>query len=414
MKFSYFGDLPDNRHNLLALLQRMRWESYLPKQLPVKCFLFTLLTCSVMSVINAQDTTLLIVPCASGNLFIDGVDKGAVTAEDAHPHKLLFGDHYLQLRVAEKKYNLTLKLDRALSSNIIRLGCEEKNNAAIRLMDKKMTIVGLINPQTEKNMFTLDAGDELVVTCNVLNKNGTVNLSVTRQETGGEIYRKESVNRLDHEKISIPQRGIYIVTLTTNAFLAREAAVMLERIPGKKSNVDFSTSVGYVTDTAVVEVMNTTTRVFSITSGHTPRTAVKINLPPGTTYWTYWIGVGQQSREQFKQFATSMASGLQAVSSNPLVLFGKNLIGTLPMLNMTSTISYRFASGQESAAFVAGNPFRYYQFKFAGNISTDYSLVSNTGTDVTLCLDNKSAMVGQDVDIKVVAFIVTSKLGQGK
>lgn len=384
----------------------------------MKSFLLLILSSIMTASIYSQspDTTILLIPCQSGTLVIDGIDKGSVTADDAHPEKISFGDHYIQLKNDTKKFNLTLKVEHGMSTNLVRLGCEEKpGSQTIKLLEKKMTILGLVKPQTEKNTFGLDAGDELLITCNVLNKNGTVNLSVTRLDNGAEIYRKESVNSLDHERIPITQKGIYTVSLTTNALLSRDANLLLERAPGKNSNADFKTGVGYVSDTTWTEVMNTTTRVFSLTSGHTPRTAVKINLPPGTTYWTFWIGVGQESREQFKRLASSVTDALSDMNGkNPLVAIGLKVFPNLPVFNMTSTVSYHFTSGQDAAAFVAGNAYNYYNFKFAENISAEYGLLTNTGTDVTLCLDNKSAMVGQDVDIKVVAFAVKKRLAIDK
>lgn len=363
---------------------------------------------------QSPDTSILIIPCQPGTLVIDGVEKGVLTADDAHPEKISFGDHYLQLKTPAKKYNLTLRIDRNLSSNIVRLGCEEKLTGTIKLMEKKMTIVGLISPQTEKNTFGLDAGDELLITCSVLNKNGTVNISVTRQDNGAEIYRKESFNALDHERVPISQKGIYVVALSTNALLGRDANLVLERLPSKSGDANFKTGVGYVYDTSFVEVMSTTSRVFSTLSGHSNRTIVKVNLPAETSYWTFWIGVGQQSREQFKKFVTDLSGVGKLVSSNPLVLYGMKLIPDLPILNMTSTVSYRFTNTQNAQLFSGGQAARFYDFKYAGNISADYALINQANTDLTLCLENSSTMVGQDVDIKVVAFIIKKRLAIDK
>lgn len=363
---------------------------------------------------QSPDTSVLIIPCQSGILIIDGVEKGILTADDAHPEKISFGDHYLQLKTPAKKYNLILKVDRNLSSNIVRLGCEEKLAGAIKLVEKKMTIIGLISPQTEKNTFGLDAGDELLITCNVLNKSGTVNISVTRLDNGAEIYRKESFNSLDHERVPISQKGIYVVSLSTNALLGRDANLILERLPSKSGNANFKTGVNYVYDTSFVEVMNTTSRVFSMLSGHSNRTIVKINLPAETSYWTFWIGVGQQSREQFKRFTTELGEMGKLVSLNPLVLFGLKLIPSLPILNVTSTVSYRFANTQNAKLFQAEQAARFYDFKYAGNISAEYALINQVNTDLTLCLENSSSMVGQDVDIKVVAFIIKKRLAIDK
>lgn len=361
-----------------------------------------------------MDTTILIISCIDGTLVIDGEEKGKLSADDAYPMKIGFGDHYLQLKTVAKKYNQTLRIDRALKSNIIRLGCEEINMDAVKLMEKKLTIVGLINPQVEKTIFGLDAGDELLATCIVLSKKGTVNISVTRQDNGAEIYRKESFNTLERERIPISQKGIYVVTLSTNALISCDAKIILERIPSVGGDPTFKTGVGYVYDTSFVEVMNTQARVFSIMSGHNNRTTVKINLPVETSYWTFWIGVGQESREHFKKFVTDLSDSRKFLTTNPLVLFGMKLIPSLPVINMTSTVSYRFTDTRNAQLFSSKLAASFYDFKYAGNISGDYALITNRGTDVTLCLENSSTWIGQDVDIKVVAFIIKKRLAIDK
>ncbi len=77
---------------------------------------------------------------------------------------------------------------------------------------------------------------------------------------------------------------------------------------------------------------------------------------------------------------------------------------------MTSTVSYHFADGLNAQIFTAGRSYRPYAFKNADNVSSDHALLRNTPTDVSFCLENQSMSMGHDVEIRVVAFIVTRKL----
>jgi hypothetical protein len=165
-----------------------------------------------------SDTTILFVPCKTGTLIIDGIEKGIIEADDVHREKLSLGEHYIQLKTAAKKYNTTLKLP-GLASGIVKLGCEETalGTARIKLLDKKLTLVGIMNQTLEKNTIGLDAGDELIINCHLTNNKGTANLSIKRQETGVEIYKKDVFPVLEDERVRIPQKGIYVVTLSTNA-----------------------------------------------------------------------------------------------------------------------------------------------------------------------------------------------------
>ncbi|MEO8173993.1 MAG: hypothetical protein ABI581_12950, partial [Sediminibacterium sp.] len=228
-------------------------------------------------------------------------------------------------------------------------------------------------------------------------------------ETGVELCKKDAFPVLENERVRIPQKGIYVVTLSTNALLGREAQITLERVPSKSSDTEFKTTVGWVSDTSFVELQTTTTRVYSTTNLRPPRTTVRVNLPLNTSYWTYWIGVDQAAKQQMQSFANTLSS-VGKISNSPLVQLGFGLIKEIPMLNMTSTISYRFADAVNSQLFAAGQRYMSYNFKYAENVSSDYALLRNTPTDVTFCLENQSMSYGHDVEIRVVAFIIKRRL----
>lgn len=364
------------------------------------------------SVSAQSDTTILVVPCKTGTLVIDGIEKGPIDADDVHREKLSPGEHYIQLKTTTKKYNTTIKLP-GMPSGIVKIGCGESGPAVsrIKLFDKKLTLVGLVNQTLEKNTIGLDAGDELIVNCHLTNNKGTANISITRQETGVEIYKKDAFPALDDERIRIPQKGIYVVTLSTNALLGREAQLVLERQPASSSDPNFKTTVNWVMDTTFVELQTTHTRVYSTTNVRTPRTVVSVPLPPNTTYWAYWIGVDQAATQQLQDFASTLSSAGKIISNNPLVQLGFGLIKEIPMLkNMTSTVSYHFADGLNAQIFTAGRPYRPYAFKYSDNVSSDYALLRNTPTDVNFCFENQSMSMGHDVEIRVVAFIVKRRL----
>jgi hypothetical protein len=374
-------------------------------------FAFMVYCTPIKTFASFSDTTLLFIPCKTGVLIIDGIEKGTIEADDVRRETVSQGEHYIQLKTTSKKYNSTINVSATLVSNIIKLGCEETGNSgSIKILDKKLTLVGLVNQTQEKNLIGLDAGDELIINCHLTNNKGTANISISRQETGVEIYKKDAFPVLENERIRIPQKGIYVVTLSTNALLAREAQITLERLPSKSSNPDFKTTVGWVSDTSFIELQTTKTRVFSQTSGRDNRTLVRVNLPPNTAYWTYWIGVDQAAQQQMQSFANSLSSAGKIMSTNPLVQLGFGLIKEIPILKMTSTISYHFADAANAQLFAAGRAYRPYLFKYAENISSDYALLRDTSTDVTFCFENQSMVNGHDVEVRVVAFIINNRM----
>lgn len=371
---------------------------------------------SALQVAAQSDTTVMFVPCKTGTLIIDGVEKGIIEADDVHREKLRAGDHYVQLKTPTKKYNLTLKIP-GLTSGIVKLGCEDAvaGSAKIKLLDKKLTLVGILNQTLERNSIALDAGDDLIINCHLTNNKGTANISITRQENGTEIYKKDGFPALDDEHVKIPQKGIYVVTLSTNAFLGREAQIVLERLPATGSDPNFKTTFGWVSDTTFVELQTTKTRVFSKTAlGRTNRSIVNVNLPANTAYWTYWIGVDQAATEHMQRFGKTLSSVGKVVSTHPLVQYGFGLIKEIPAFSATSTVNYCFSDAANAQQFLAGRQYSAYKFKQASNISSDYALINGNPRDVTLCFDNDSPGNGHDVEVRVVAFIITRRLAIDK
>jgi hypothetical protein len=373
-----------------------------------------LLFFSLLSVafLQAQtDTTILFIPCKSGMLVIDGVEKGNVDADDVHRERLRLGDHYIQLKTSVKKYNTTIRITSAISSNMVKIGCDDQAIPTIKILDKKLTLVGVMDPAKEKNIIALDAGDELIINCHLTNAKGTANISITRQETGAELFRKDAFAAIDNEHIKIQQKGIYVIMLSTNALFGREAQVTLERQPGANSSADFNTNIQYVVDTTFVEVQTTRTRVYSTTSGRINRTVVNIDLPEHTSYWTYWIAVDNAAQQQMANLAATVANIGKVATANPLVQFGAGILKELPLINMTSTVSYRFTDDQNGQLFLAGQRYSRLPFKYANNISSDYAIVSdNQMRNLALCFDNQSTINGHDLEIRVVAFIIKKRM----
>lgn len=381
---------------------------------------------SVAVISQTKDTTLLIIPCKSGELIIDGYTKGRIDAEDAHPEKFSFGDHYIQLKTEEGKLNSAIKVSEALTSTIIRLGCDTKavdvvqagtfkttGNARepIRLLDKQVSLGGSFSGNPNDSYFGLDEGDELNIQCSILNKKGSATLALTQFENGMEIYRKINFSEISNEKVRIPKKGIYHITLTTGALFGKDAQLVLDRIPAPASDPAFKTTVHVVVDTVPTEVMNSMTRVYSAMNlSHPNRSTLRIDLPANTTYWAYYIGLDQASGESMKNFVSSLSPALKLISADPLVLYGLQAIQYLPMLNTPSTICYRFMDSRNTNLFAVGQPANALAFKYGDNISSDFSVVGQYVKDLTICMWNNHSTQGQDVRVKVVSFWVRRRL----
>lgn len=375
-------------------------------------FASTLMTCLFYAT-QAQipnQKQVLIIPCAAGSLYVDGVFVSELESNDPSRQVLAYGEHYIQLKNANGKKNLTILVNDTLK-NVIKIGCEENQSIhGTRLIHKTLALSGLLSNANEENIFALDNQDELNINASVMEKKGTATLFITNAE-GREIYRKQDFRTLENERITVPNKGIYKISLYTDALFGKTASITINRIPGAGSSPGFNTSPKLVFDTTFVEILQTVSRVYSGGNiDHPNKTAVSINLPPNTTYWTYWIGVDQAAQNSMKNFINDLSPALKLVSSNPLVLFGMKLIPSLPVLNVPATINYKFMSSINAQNYVNGRASQYYAFKHADNICTDYSWVNINVNDLVLTMENESAMQGHNVEIRVVAFTVRKSL----
>jgi hypothetical protein len=373
-----------------------------------------LFLCFLVFQLNAQSSTekqVVIVACKEGSLFIDGIPMGSIAADDANRQKLSFGEHYLQLKNGTEKISLTIVVDENMSS-IIKLGCGSSiARMGKRLIDKQLSLTGMLSKDMEENIIGLDKDDEIILNCSVINKKGTATIFINELNTGNEIYKKQDFKSVENEKISINSKGIYKITLYTDALFGKDAKLSIDRIPSKNSSPSFNTNPKRVWDTTFTEVLKTEARVYSTGNlSHQNKTAISINLPANTSYWTYWIGVDQPAKEEMGQFISNLSPLITAFSVNPLVLFGMKLIPSLPMMKSPSTVNYKFMDTPNAKAYINGLAHSYYKFKHADNITTDYSLINVRAADLVLAMENENSFTGFNVDIRVVAFMIRSKL----
>jgi hypothetical protein len=370
---------------------------------------------SLLAQTSLTYTKVIIVSCKTGDLYIDGSLIGKIEADDARQQSLSSGEHYLQVKTASDKFNLATKIDQN-TKNIIKIGCEIAPQSTTEtpkptlLIDKQLSLGGTLSNEVQQNILALDEGDNILLSCTVLNKRGSANISIKEYFSASEIFRNEGFNSIDLQKIAVPRKGIYIFNVTTNALFGRDIKLAVARIPSPAGNPNFKTSVRRYYDTAHEEVLTTDAVVHSTSNNSGNKTTIKINLPINTTYWTYWIGVGQDANKRMKDFISNLSAAAKFVSSDPLVLFGLKVIPSLPIFNSTATINYRFMDSRNAELFMQNRPCQPYNFKFADNIASDFSNISSNQKDLVLAMWNPSAFNGQNVNIHVVAFSVRMKL----
>lgn len=358
-----------------------------------------------------SEIEVVIVTCKAGILLLDGVSLGAIDADDAVKQRLSVGEHYLQLKTNDEKINHTFTADPA-KKEIIKIGCGQSlpssgDNKAIRVIDKEVALSGMLSDDVEQNIVGFDTDDIINLNCAILNKKGKATLSLREYETGREIFRREDFNKIEAEKIKIPAKGIYYFNLYTDALLGKTVRLTIDRIPAANGNPNFNTAVRNEYDTSFEEVLNTEVWVYSRTNlTHPNKTTVSINLPTGTQYWAYWLGVGQEAQQNMKAFTSTINAAGRYLTTNPVALLGMRLLTNLPMLQAPETVNYYFMSSENAALFKADMAFKYYTFKYGSHVTTDYAIAKNNISNLVLAMENDNVATGYNVTLKVVAFKV--------
>jgi hypothetical protein len=277
---------------------------------------------------------------------------------------------------------------------------------AIRLIDKQFNLSGTLSGATAQSFVGLEAGDNIVVNCTRQSKKGSVSISVKEFNKGTELYRKDGFDTLRDQTIPVTAKGIYVVALKTGSLLDRDVLLTVDRIPHATAAVKPASKTLY--DTSSVEVTSTTMKVFPKNS-QSNKSVLKLNLPPNTTYWTFWIGAGKDAVEKMKAFTVSASTVGALYPADPMVLFGMKYISSLPMVPPNALISYHFMDSPNSTAFKNNQQFSFYTFKSAEKITTEYSFMMNHQPDLNLGITNESSNTPYDVEVRVVAFIVKAK-----
>lgn len=361
-------------------------------------------------------TPILILSNKNGKLIVDGLQDTIV--KKGEPYKVILdeGEHIIQIVSDNETLTETVTCI-GEKQRILKIGFDDNtqvqkitpDNIEKIVTNASVTLPGALSdiPSIVNKYYAFDKGDLVKFSFNLLNKKGTINFYFYSYPDDQLIYSREYAQDLEEQTIPINKRGVYRFVFSTNHIFDRNCEFIVKRIPDKKGNPDFKTNVTVKWDTTYYDVLDTKVRVYSTTNfDHTNRTVVRVNLPEETTYWVYWIGVGQESMKQMENFISQLSKGAAGLVVDPLYAFGIGLIGELPMFKSTATVNYTFADNQNSNLFMADSSYMKYIFKEGNNITTDYSKIGSIPRELNFCLWNMNSFTGHDVEIKVGAFII--------
>lgn len=247
------------------------------------------------------------------------------------------------------------------------------------------------------------------------------------------VFNAWTVPAVENKRIFVEKKAIYAFSFKNEGVIwPNTYKFTLHRIPTNEKFLNFNTVVKWKTiyDTTYVTVVESTlvridtvpekiidtqikvgSQLTSSLLGNETRAYIKISLPEETSYWVYWIGVGQEAVKKLEEMGRSLSKVLGIMMKvEPVEAFAIGLIPELYTLNKGHDINFYFLPDYENAMrFISGNSF--YYFKKGEKIITDYAKMERPKRNTFyLGIDNSySIATAKLVTIKVVAVKIIPK-----
>jgi len=237
--------------------------------------------------------------------------------------------------------------------------------------------------------FKFAGGDTLIINACVTKGNDISEISVIQWPTSIK-FQATGIRKIENKKIFVPKTTVYTIKFKNTAtFKSKTYQINIKRIPSNDELVFFNTTVEWDTlydttyvaevqkilrgvDTIPEEIVNTQIKVGSQLSGD-PFSYIQIDIPEGTDYLAYWIGVGQEANEGLQKMTKKLPEAAVSLGIvNPVVAFAIGLIPELFSSNRGQQVDYYFiADYQNLINFLSGQTF--YMIKKGEEVITDYA-----------------------------------------
>lgn len=246
-----------------------------------------------------------------------------------------------------------------------------------------------IGASEEKSLeYRFAAGDTIVINAVATKGNDISEISVVEWPSSMK-FQSVGVSAINDKKITVPKTNIFTIHVKNTAMLkSKTYQIHIQRIPASAELAGFNTSAEWDTiydttyvaqtesvlvkvDTIVDDILKTESKLGSQMTGNT-QTYLTVQLPARTSYWAYWIGVGQESAAGLEQMGQSLPEGAALLGlTNPVALFAVGLLPSLFSLSQGQSIYYCIVSDARNLQlFMEGQ--RFYALK-AGTVITDYA-----------------------------------------
>jgi hypothetical protein len=298
----------------------------------------------------------------------------------------------------------------------------------------------------EELLFGFATGDKIIFSFEEINKKELKEVEILEYPGNSKFsdYKTKKVEKT----FAVSKQGVYVFRFKNSALGGRICRIKIQRVPATPATAHFNSTVTWVnkqdttwntytkdvvvgydsvyvqktkkvlvrTDTVVTALFDKVLRVHSETAiGKTQYTYVTVELPANTALpsqfnpyrsteviaWSYWLGVGQKSKEEYDRANNRLASGVK-------VLGALSGYGALAMLAATGISMFGTPAVGDNVRY------RFYGIVNGKEINIDYGNVISasarnekiTQGSFAIELYNDNFRDGIDVNLKIVALQV--------
>lgn len=298
--------------------------------------------------------------------------------------------------------------------------------------------------QSEELYFSFAEGDIIEFNLDMVKGKHIKEIEIIELPTN-KVFSDFKTKGFSKKQIQIRNKGIYKFRFYSSSITRRVCKIKISRTPASKETRDFNTNwkwktirdtiytpytidsiTGYNTvkyketlkelaKTETIEdlILNKNQRVHSYYNENRSSTYVKVDLPNSIYYdlkeertiaWAYWIGVGEEAQEAYKQNTIAVGSLAKEISSIYLSPLGGLAVGAIAELiipKIGEDVQYTFIPDYENVQkYINGESYLQYD---TGKGIAAYGKNSNRiqGT-FYIGLHNDNQILGIDVEVKIV------------
>jgi hypothetical protein len=303
---------------------------------------------------------------------------------------------------------------------------------------------------TKEIFYGFSKGDIIFFNFKELNGKPLKEIEITELPTNSKFMDFKTTTIVDKE-IKVNKTAVYKFSFKNTTLKGKVCKVYIKRLPKTEDLIDFNTEwewktlydtiytaytidsltgydTSYVTksrkelyqtDTLVTELFSKKETVHSTTNlNHNSYSNLNVNLPNNTfspnastpyettnvIAWSYWIGVGQQSTEQYEATNRKMENGISALAAlsgyGALASFAITGVSMFKPINTGDNVGYKFKYVRNGQT---------YTFDSGDGISASGRNTKLTQGGFTIQLYNDNFKDAINVTVKVVAIQLHKK-----